>query len=112
MYRSLFPNLMETWFGVSMPLLGLEPAPGGVAGDLSRFAGVYAWPDMSMEVRATDTRLVIEGERGPVEAFPIEDRVFLVDARNPDTPTVTFGAFDDGGRPHALYQMLWGLPRV
>jgi CubicO group peptidase (beta-lactamase class C family) len=112
LYRSLFPGLMETWFGVRMPSLRLEPAPGGVAGDLSRFAGVYAWPDMSSEVRATDTRLVIEGEAGPVEAFPIEDGVFVVDAHDPDTPTVTFGAFDDRGRPHVLYQMLWGLPRV
>jgi hypothetical protein len=95
-----------------MPSLRLEPAPGGAAGDLSRFAGVYAWPDMRLEVRATDTHLVIEDESGPAEAFPIADRVFAVDADDPDTATVTFGAFDDGGRPHVLYQMLWGLPRV
>jgi hypothetical protein len=25
---------------------------------------------------------------------------------------VTFGGFDADGRPGALYQMLWGLPRV
>ena len=32
------------WFGISVPPLRLEPTPGA-AGDLSRFAGVYAWPD-------------------------------------------------------------------
>jgi hypothetical protein len=34
------------------------------------------------------------------------------DADNPDTPTVTFGAFDGSGRPGVIYDMLWGLPRV
>lgn len=47
-----------------------------------------------------------------MEAFPINQRTFLVDAADPDTPTVTFGAFDEAGRPGVLYQMLWGLPRV
>ena len=37
---------------------------------------------------------------------------FLVDADDPDNPTVTFGGFDDDGRPGVLYEMLWGLPRV
>ena len=40
------------------------------------------------------------------------DRTFLVDAGDPDPPTVTFGAFDDTGRPGIVYEMLWGLPRV
>ena len=46
------------------------------------------------------------------EAHPIDDRVFLVDAQDPDNPTVTFGAFDAAGRPSVLYDMLWGLPRL
>lgn len=111
MYRSLFPDLMAAWFGVSMPALRLEPTPGA-AGDLSRFAGVYAWPDERWEVTATDTRLVMVGPRGTTEALPIDDHAFLVDPHDPDTPTVTFGAFDESGRPGALYQMLWGLSRV
>jgi hypothetical protein len=49
--------------------------------------------------------------RGTIEVLPIDDRTFLVDAGEPDTPAMTFGAFDDSGRPGALYQMLWGLPR-
>jgi CubicO group peptidase (beta-lactamase class C family) len=111
MYRSLFPDLMRSWFGIEMPALRLDPSPGA-AGDLSRFTGVYAWPDRRWEVTATDTALVMKGPRRTVEALPIDDRTFLVDRDDPDTPTMTFGAFDEAGRPGALYQMLWGLPRM
>jgi hypothetical protein len=41
-----------------------------------------------------------------------DGRAFLLDPDDPAVPTTTFGEFDDGGRPHVLYQMLWGLPRV
>jgi Beta-lactamase len=111
MYRSLFPVLMEAWFGVDVPALKLEPSDA-VARDLSRFTGAYAWPDRRWDVTATETSLVLDGPRGAIEALPIDDRTFLVDADDPDTPTVTFGAFDSSGRPGVLYQMLWGLPRV
>jgi phosphatidylethanolamine-binding protein (PEBP) family uncharacterized protein len=47
-----------------------------------------------------------------IEAVPIDDRTFLVDVTDPDTPTVTFGGFDDNVRPDVLYEMLWALPRV
>ena len=102
---------MKEWFDISVPELRLEPSDGA-AGDLSRFAGSYAWPDRRVEVAATDDRLVIESEAGAVEALPLDAATFLVDADDPDTPTVTFGAFDDSGRPGVLYEMLWGLPRV
>jgi CubicO group peptidase (beta-lactamase class C family) len=111
LYRSLFPELLETWFDVCMPALQLEPTCG-VTEDLDRFAGVYEWPDSRYEVQATDTSLLVEGPGGTVEAVPLDGRSFLVDAADPDTPTVTFGAFDDRGRPGVLYQMLWGLPRA
>lgn len=111
MYRSLFAELMTEWFGISEPTLRLEPSPGA-AGDLSRFVGVYAWPDRSWTVRATDVGLVMEGDGRTVEALPLDDRSFLVDAGDPDNPSVTFGALDGSGRPSALYVMLWGLPRV
>src|SRR4029450_10327099 len=45
LYRSLFPILMQAWFGIAMPALRLDSSPGA-AGDLARFAGVYAWPDL------------------------------------------------------------------
>jgi CubicO group peptidase (beta-lactamase class C family) len=111
MYRSLFRDSLESAFGVRMPPLHLE-ASVRAAGDLARFAGVYAWPDRRAEVKATDTGLVIDADGVSMEVSPIDDRTFLVDAGDPDNPTVTFGAFDERGRPQALYLMLWALPLV
>jgi CubicO group peptidase (beta-lactamase class C family) len=110
LYRSLFPILLAAWFGVAMPPLRLEPSPGE-AGDLARYAGVYAWPDQRWEVTAGDGHLVMEHDGAAIQALPLDDRAFLVDADDPDNPTVTFGGFDASGRPTVLYDMLWGLPR-
>lgn len=111
LYRSLFPELLRAGAGVEMPPLPLEPLPGA-AGDLTRFEGGYAWTDRRWDVTATGTGLVLKGPRDALEAVPVDDRTFLVDAGEPDNPTVTFGAFDDSGRPAALYQMVWAFPRV
>lgn len=111
MYRSLFADLMKSFVGVDMPPLGLAAAPDAV-GDLSRFAGVYAWPDRRVEVAAAGHRLLITDDRGTREALPLDERTFLVDAEDPDNPTVTFDAYDEAGRPGVLYLMLWGLPRI
>jgi CubicO group peptidase (beta-lactamase class C family) len=111
MYRSLFADLMESLFGISVPFLRLDPSPGA-AGDLSRFAGVYAWPDRRVEVTAARSRLLIKSEHGETEALPLDGRTFLVDAADPDNPTVTFGGYDAAGRPQILYLMLWALPRL
>ena len=112
MYRSLFDELMKSSFDIHVPPLRLEAAPG-MAGDLSRFAGVYAWPDRKIEVTATARgTLLIKSESGESEALPLGERTFLVEPENPDNPTVTFGAFDAAGRPQVLYVMLWGLPRL
>jgi hypothetical protein len=103
---------MESLFGISVPPLRLEAA-AGAAGDLSRFAGVYAWPDRQVEVTATaGSCLLIKSESSEAEALPLDERTFLVDPVDPDDPTVTFGAFDAAGRPRVLYLMLWGLPRL
>jgi CubicO group peptidase (beta-lactamase class C family) len=110
MYRSLFGELLEPLFGISMPALQLEPSPGA-ADDLSRFAGIYAWPDRRWEVSATAAGLIMDGPSGTIEALPVDDCTFLVDVDDPDNPTMTFGAFDAAGRPGVLYQMLWGLRR-
>jgi CubicO group peptidase (beta-lactamase class C family) len=110
LYRSLLPAVMRSSFGIDVPPLRLEPVPGA-AGDLSRFAGVYAWPDRRVEVTATASGVLIGSGDRETEALPVDERTFLVDATDPDTPTVTFGAFDADGRPHVLYDMLWGLPR-
>jgi hypothetical protein len=111
MYRSLFAELMEPLFGLSLPPLRLEASPGA-AGGLSRFAGVYAWPDHRVEVAVAGSSLLINSDDGETEAQPLDERTFLVDADDPDTPTVTFGGFDASGRPGVLYTMLWGLPRL
>jgi len=111
MYRSVFADLMKSLFGIRVPPLRLEAADGA-AGDLSRFAGVYAWPDRRVEVTATGTSLLIKDEDHKTEVLPLDERTFLVDPTNPDNPTVTFGAFDEAGRPQVLYIMLWGLPRL
>ena len=65
-----------------------------------------------MEVRAAASCLLIRASRAKSEAFPLDERTFVVDAADPDTPTVTFGAYDADGRPRVLYVMLWGLPRL
>jgi hypothetical protein len=63
-------------------------------------------------VASTGSSIVLESGARSLVGLPLDDRTFVVDAADPDTPTVTFGAFDDEGRPGVLYEMLWGLPRV
>jgi CubicO group peptidase (beta-lactamase class C family) len=112
LYRSLVAELMQARFGFIVPPFELDP-PSGTAGDLSRFAGVYAWPDRRVEVTASARGgLVIRTNRGEVEARQLDPQVFVVDPEDPDNPTVTFGAFDEAARPQVLYLMLWGLPRL
>jgi CubicO group peptidase (beta-lactamase class C family) len=110
MYRSLFADLMASLCGITVPPLRLHASPGA-AGDLTRFAGVYAWPDRRVDVMATADGLLISSEDGQIEALPLDERTFLADPADPDNPTVTFGDFDVAGRPLVLYDMLWGLPR-
>jgi CubicO group peptidase (beta-lactamase class C family) len=109
LYRSLFPLLMEE-LGVRVAPLALQPS-ADAAGDLSRFEGVYAWPDTRYEVAATGKGLTLATGAGTVEALPIDDRTFLLDPTDDDWPTITFDGFDAEGRPGVLYTMLWGLPR-
>jgi hypothetical protein len=111
LYRALFADLMPEEFGISVPALRLVPSPGG-AGGLSRFAGTYAWPDRQIRVMATEEGLRIVSSSQERGALPLDHRTFVVDALDPDDPTVTFGEFDPTGRPTVLYEMLWGLPRV
>lgn len=105
MYRLLFADLMASLCGIRVPPLRLHTSPGA-AGDLSRFAGVYAWPDRQVDVTATAHGLLLSGGPGQTEALPIDERTFLADPADPDNPTVTFGAFDAAGRPGVLYDML------
>jgi CubicO group peptidase (beta-lactamase class C family) len=93
-------NLYRALFDV--PTVDLEPR---ATGDLSGYAGVYAWPDRVCTVTAEKDRLSIEADGRTLEARPLDERTFVVDAADPDNPTVTFSG-------DVLYLMLWGLPRV
>jgi CubicO group peptidase (beta-lactamase class C family) len=110
LYRTVFTEVMAAEFGIQVPPLRLIPVPGAVA-DLTRYAGVYAWPDQRVEVTVEADHLRIKDADETLVAQPIDDRTFLVDAADPDNPTVTFANFDEAGRPHVLYLMLWALPR-
>jgi hypothetical protein len=109
--RSLLADLMSSLFGIRVPSLRLGVSPGA-AGDLSRFAGVYAWPDRQVQVTAAGSGLMLKDEHAETEALPIDERTFLVDPSDPDNPTVTFAGSDAARRPQVLYLMLWGLPRL
>ena len=109
--RSSVQFVVNALFGIGIPPLRLEAVAGG-AGDLSRFAGDYAWPDRRIEVTVTGPNLTITTGRGTTEAVPVDERIFVVDAADPDNPTVTFAEPDAAGRPRVLYVMLWGLPRT
>lgn len=111
MYRPLFPDLMQALFAIRVPPLRLDPSHG-VTDGLSRFAGVYAWPDRRLQVTESASALIISGDEMEAEALRLDVQSFLVDADDPDNPAVTFGAFDAHGRPQVLYTMLWGLPRL
>lgn len=111
LYRAVVPEVMQDAFGIGVPPLRLDGAPGA-AGDVSRFSGVYAWPDEQVVVTSTAEGLRIESSEGRFDALPLDGRTFVVDAGNPDTPTMTFGAFDERGRPQVVYVMVWGFPRV
>jgi CubicO group peptidase (beta-lactamase class C family) len=109
--RALLPELVEAAFGIAIPRWVLEPT-SGAAGELSRFTGVFAWPDRRVEVTTAGEGLRLTEDGRDVMALPLDDRTFLLDADDPDGPTVAFGAFGDDGRPGVLYDMVWGLPRV
>lgn len=108
--RSVLREVASSSFGVEVPPLVLEPVVGA-AGDVRRFEGSYAWPDLEVGVRAIGDALEVEA-RGRVRiARPLDARSFVVDAADPDVPSLTFDGFDASGRPQVLYRMLWGLPR-
>lgn len=111
MYRSLFADLMASLCGIIVPALRLDASPGA-AGDLSRFAGVHAWPDRQVDVAAAANGLLISRGDGQAEALPLDKRTYFTDPADPDNPTVTSGAFDAAERPGVLCDMLWGLTRL
>ena len=110
LYRAVLTEVMAAEFGIQVPPLRLTPVRDAVA-DLARYTGVYAWPDRRVDVTTENDHLLITDADGTLVAQPVDDRTFLIDAADPDNPTVTFADFDETGRPHVLYLMLWALPR-
>jgi hypothetical protein len=109
MFRSLLPELMAS-FGIVVPRF--DPDTTQMAADgLERFAGRYRWPDWDIHVTAGSTNLSIETPEQLVSASPVGSGTFQVDPPDLDSPTVTFAGFDTEGRPHVLYDALWGFPR-
>ena len=111
MYRSLFAEVMELVVRDQRP----AAAPRPVAWRSRRTLAVRRRLRMAGPAgggHGCRDCLLIKSEHGETEAFPLDQRTFLVDAEDPDTPTVTFGAYDAAGRPGVLYDMLWGLPRL
>jgi CubicO group peptidase (beta-lactamase class C family) len=111
MYRSLFSALTPSLFGIALPPLRLQPS-AGAAGELSRYAGVYAWPDRRVVVTATVDGLFMREGKAEMRGHPVDERTFVVDPGDPDNPTVTFASFDESRRPRVMYLMIWGLPRI
>lgn len=110
LYRTLFAEILQDGFGITMTPLSLTPMPTpGI--DLEAYAGTYSWPDWRIQITAHGDHLVLATDTDQVVARPADRRVFVTDPANPDRPTVTFDAFDAQGRPGVLYHMLWGLPR-
>ena len=87
MYRSLFADLIDPSFGITFPPLHLDLSTAA-AGELSRFAGIYAWPDRRVEVTATARGLLIATGSEKTEALKVGERTFLIDGRDPDDPTI------------------------
>jgi CubicO group peptidase (beta-lactamase class C family) len=111
LYRGLFADLLADGFGITMTPLRLEASPETVP-DLDRYGGTYTWPDRRYHVTPAGDHLLLADDSGVTAAHPVDDRVFVVDAANPDRPAVAFDGFDDEGRPGILYRMMWALPRV
>lgn len=111
MYRSLIGELASDWMGTKVPELRLDPDEHAGSLDLDAYAGIYSWPDRSFEMSVDNGALVVASGDQRATAVPIDRRVFVIDRSNPDTPTMTFDAFDGDGRPHVVYRMLWGFPR-
>jgi CubicO group peptidase (beta-lactamase class C family) len=111
LFRGVAAELMQSELDIAVPPLRLD-TDAAAAADLDRFAGAYAWPDDRVDVVVRGSALIVTSSAGEREGIAVDDRTFLVDASDPDNPTMTFGAFDSAGRPQVLYTMLWGLPRL
>lgn len=105
--RTLLPEIYRRVFGFDIPNPPHEPI---VVGDLGRYEGRFAWPDMEFEVHAAADHLrVVQGDEVRV-CRPIDERNFVIDAPGVDKATVGFSHFE-GGVPQVFHQWVWSMPR-
>ena len=109
--RSVLAEVVPAWFGVEVATLRLDPSPD-VPEQLTPYAGAYGWPDRRVDVTETARGLLVSEDGIAREAMPLDQKTFLLDRDDPDTPTITFDDFDRAGRPGVLYDMVWGLGRL
>jgi CubicO group peptidase (beta-lactamase class C family) len=108
-HRALLADLGPAVVGHGPVPLDLVAHPGA-AGDLSRYAGVYGWPDRTVGVEAHGDALLVTADDRRAEAWPVDQRTFVLDPPDADDPAMTF-ALDEHGEPQALYEQMWALPR-
>jgi CubicO group peptidase (beta-lactamase class C family) len=111
LYRSLFPGILDRYFGVEMP--PVIPMRALVAADkLSRFEGTYGWPGLSVDVEAQEGHIVVRMPDETIDAVPVGDAWFLKDPDDPDHRVAfTFKNFDADGRAQLMYSFLHAFPR-
>ena len=109
--RSVLAEVVPAWFGVEVATLRLDPSPD-VPEQLTPYAGAYGWPDRRVDVTESARGLFVSEDGIAREAMPLDQKTFLLDRDDPDTPTITFDDFDRDGRPGVLYDMVWGLGRL
>ena len=101
---------MASLFGISVPPLRLDPCPAQPATCRASPASTHG-PTGGWRSRPPGAACCIASEEGETEALPLDERTFLVDAADPDNPTVTFGAFDaDGPAAGALRHAVGTAP--
>ena len=111
LYRSLFPELLQSLFEISVPPLRLARIPTPPVTYRDSPASTRG-PTGALKLSATETSLLIKSEDGETEASAARRANVRRRRDGPDNPSVTFGAFETAGRPRILYEMLWGLPRL
>ena len=110
LYRRVFPRELDG-FGVSMPPIDGDQSVS-FAGLLSAYEGTFGWPDYELTVSSHEDRLRLTSPELCGEAFPVNERVFALQAGDPDIPAIVFDDFDSSGRPQALFAVVWRYPRL
>jgi CubicO group peptidase (beta-lactamase class C family) len=112
LYRSLFPLLLDRYFGVEMPGIELS-RPKAPAEQLSYYAGTFGLSQFRAIVENQGDRLMIMMPGEQIDVIRVGEGWFL---KNPDDPdyaqAFTFKDFSPEGHPQVVYYFLEALPRL